>query len=559
MKFLLIAGLLCLCFSQAIAQHIVINEIMYAPVSGTGEPEWIELYNPSDSAITTIGWKFSNHLHTYAVAADTIAPNGYLVLTKDSINFLRKKYSIPDANILQTMLPALVNSGDDIVFKDSLGTIIDSVKYLPSWGGANGTSLERIDYAAPSDSTNFGSCVAPIGATPAALNSISRKDFDLALVGLSDSLISKTDISITVTIENKGRKEISDGTVSLFANSSFPIAQSQITASILPLAKQDITMTWQNADYGRSNITADVNESQDQLRANDTIHSQVYFPIPRNALVINEIMPLTKTGTSEWVELYNNSTCNANLDSTELLVSGLDTIYRFRVTSLTLPPQKYGLIIADSNFYTLFPSLRGQNGIKILNHTNIKLADSGNMVMLINTDTSVIDSLHFYSSWHLPNLTSHSGISLERKQFVAPSTDPNNWGSSLDPHGSTPLAKNSYSNDSIPTAAAIEVQVSPNPFSPDGDGFEDITNITILIPSDKPESITARIYDLRGRLRSTLPVSQSGVLREISLPFAGKDDNGLTLPIGLYTLVVESSSGLFKPQRTGIVIMKKAR
>jgi len=545
--------------NQAVAQHVVINEIMYYPVYKSGEPQWIELFNPTNFSVSTIGWKISNHLRTNSVAADTIEPNGYLILAKDSIIFLQNKYSIPIANILQTNLPDLVHSGDDIVFKDSVGNIIDSVKYSSSWGGPTGISLERIDFAAASDSENFGSCVASIGATPAALNSISRKDLDLALVALSSIPANHSDLSITATIQNKGRKEISDGTVSLFANSSFPLAQSQITSPILPLAKQDITLTWQNADYGRTNITANVNESQDQLHANDTLHSQVYFPTPRNALVINEIMPFTKTGTSEWVELYNNSTCNANLDSTELLVSGIDTIYKFRVTSLILPSQKYGLIIADSNFYTVFPSLHGQNGIKVLNHTNIKLNDSGNMVMLINSDTSVIDSLHFYSSWHLPNLTSHTGISLERKQFTAPSTDPNNWGSSLDPRGSTPLEKNSYSNDSIPTVAAIEVHISPNPFSPDGDGFEDITNITILLPSDKPESITARIYDLRGRLRSTLPVSQSGVLREISIPFAGKDDNGITLPIGLYTLVVESGGGLFMPQRTGIVIMKKAR
>ncbi|MFI5264134.1 MAG: lamin tail domain-containing protein, partial [Candidatus Kapaibacterium sp.] len=238
MKFLFIAGSLLFFLGEALAQHVVINEIMYYPIYKSGEPQWIELFNPTDSAVPTIGWKISNHLHSYPVLADTIAPNGYLILTKDSVNFLRIKYSIPNANILQTTLPDLVHAGDDVVIKDSLGNIIDSVKYSSTWGGPTGISLDRIDYSAPSDSENFGSCIDSFGATPAALNSISRKDFDLAVVSLSDSIINNTDVSITATIQNKGRKEISDGTVSLFTNSNLPITQSQIVSPIAPLGKQ---------------------------------------------------------------------------------------------------------------------------------------------------------------------------------------------------------------------------------------------------------------------------------------------------------------------------------
>jgi hypothetical protein len=555
----LLAGIILgiLTFSRvAMAQHVVINEIMYAPVSKTGEPEWVELFNPTDSAISTIGWSFSNHSHSYPISADTIAPNGYIVLTKDSVNLLRNKYAIPSANILQTTLPALVNTGDVVVIKDSTGKIIDSVQYSPKWGGANGTSLERRDYEAQSDSSNFGSCIAPLGATPSAPNSIARKDFDLAIESFTDSIISPTDISVIASVKNTGRKVVSDGIVSLYAHSTIPISQTQITTPIEPLSKQNISMTWHNADYGRTGMSCIISEVQDELHSNDTIHDEIYFPIPRSAVVINEIMPLTKTGSSEWIELYNNSPCNANLDSTELAVSGIDSIYKFRITSFAMPPHTYGLIIADSNFYMTFPTLRGLEGMKVLNHTNIKLTDSGNMIELLNTDSSIIDSLHFYPTWHSPTVTNHTGISLERKFFNAPSSDPNNWGSSLDPRGSTPLEKNSFSDDTIAAVATIDVTISPNPFSPDGDGFQDAANIIIKIPSVNDELISARLYDLRGRLRSTIASNQRA-LRMLSLQFTGKDDNGLILPVGLYTLVVESASGLFKPQRTGIVIAKK--
>ncbi len=194
----------------------------------------------------------------------------------------------------------------------------------------------------------------------------------------------------------------------------------------------------------------------------------------------------------------------------------------------------------------------------VLNKSTFHLADNGAQVMLLNTNGSTIDSLDYASSWNSPNITNHTGISLEKRYGMGPSTDPLNWASSFDPQGSTPLEKKSNSSDTLPPPTAINIQISPNPFSPDGDGFNDATNITIAIPSENEEIISAKLYDLRGRLRSTIAQNQR-IYRTESYHFDGKDENGTTLPIGLYTLVVESSSSIFKPQRLGVVIIKKAR
>ena len=556
MKYLLIIACISIGARHCLAQHVVINEVMYAPIKP--EPEWVELFNPSDSAVPIGGWTVSNHLRTYTLLPDTIAANGYLVITKDSVQFLKMKYALTNVNILQTTVPPLGNTGDLILFKDSLGNVIDSLRYLPSWGGANGTSLERIDYAAPTDSSNFSTTTDPRGGTPCAANSIARRDFDLALESLSYKAANLNDLAITATIENRGRKIISDGIVSLLSNSGLLLSQSQITVPIPPLQKQDIVLTWQNAGYGRTNITAFVNETLDELHADDTLRAQVYLAVPRNAVVINEIMPTPPTSSSQWIELYNNSANTANMDSTMFHIGVGSKIYNFLIDSLILAPKQYSLIIADSNFFTTFPSLRGHEGIAIVNKSDLKLKDSGNQIILVNSDSSVIDSLHSYASWYPLTVTNHSAISLERKNFNEISTDPNNWNSSHDSSGSTPLRRNSDVPDTTPVASMIDVQISPNPFSPDGDGFDDETEITITIPSDNLEAVTIRLYDLRGRLRSIIPLSQ-GISRTASVRFDGKDDNGTTLPIGLYTLVVESESGLFKPQRKGIVIIKKPR
>ena len=120
---------------------IVINEIMYAPSSG--EPEWVEIYNRSSGEINLNGWGFCDLTSSRIITNGDIfiLPGSFIVLTRDSsiLNF----YNVP-SSIIKFSLPALNNTGDAVVIKDSLGLTIDSLIYSPDWGGDAGRSLERI-------------------------------------------------------------------------------------------------------------------------------------------------------------------------------------------------------------------------------------------------------------------------------------------------------------------------------------------------------------------------------------------------------------------------------
>ncbi len=162
---------------------VVINEIMYSP--STGEPEWVELYNRTATPLNIKKWELFDAASSITITNDDvfIPANSFIVLTKDSsiLNF----YNVP-SEIIKLNLPALNNTGDAIVIKDSIGVLVDSLFYLPSWGGStDGRSLERISVdEASTDSLNWGTSVNIFKATPGSVNSLTQKNFDLTVTDI---------------------------------------------------------------------------------------------------------------------------------------------------------------------------------------------------------------------------------------------------------------------------------------------------------------------------------------------------------------------------------------
>ena len=154
LKIALVAILLFLSVaSYAQQQRIVINEVMYAPISP--EPEWVELYNADTITFNLKNWHISDRITTIKLPSIILTPGSYLLVTKDS-NALKAKYSLSDVAIIQGKLPTYNNDGDQVILSDSLNNTIDSFEYNVDWGGGGGgLSLERYDVFAKSDSIKF--------------------------------------------------------------------------------------------------------------------------------------------------------------------------------------------------------------------------------------------------------------------------------------------------------------------------------------------------------------------------------------------------------------------
>ena len=83
----LAAGGLAVQPALAASGDVVISEIHYNPGTDLDSDEFIELANPSGSAIDVSGWAFTEGITAVLPASTVIAGDGYLVLSPDPARF----------------------------------------------------------------------------------------------------------------------------------------------------------------------------------------------------------------------------------------------------------------------------------------------------------------------------------------------------------------------------------------------------------------------------------------------------------------------------------------
>ncbi|MGA9408401.1 MAG: lamin tail domain-containing protein [Bacteroidota bacterium] len=557
-----------LSFDVGVAQHsIVVNEIMYAPPGNM--PEWIEFYNTSDSAIDIGGWKISGaNAKSKAVIVGSqffIQPGTYFLAASDST--LRDYFSI-SSRVFVVSFSSLNNTTPDaVVLYDDRGVTMDSVWYKPSWGGTRGTSLERIDYYSSSvDSANWKSSVP----SPGYENHDAKKDFDVAVTEASATLVSGG-LRMTASIRNVGRNTASGFSVRFYhdangdsAASPEELLQSINAASLSSGDSMTVQYDWQTTLHGMIPIICAVDFSQDQRTSNNTFLVQAENKFDPQSVVVNEIMYDPLPNRSEFIELFNRSIDTVNLQGWTVMdapsSSGSRSSIKISNTPFFMPPSSYVVISADSTIILQFPSLLYlSTGKLVVANKDLSLNNSGDDVVLADLTNTQIDSVRYSPSWHNPSLnTPTTGRSLERVNPSLGSNDRRNWSSSVAPGGATPGQRNSIFTTSVPSAAHLTL--SPNPFSPDNDGFEDFLAIQYSLPS-ATSMIRVRCFDVQGRLVRTLvnnePAASSG-----TVIWNGLDDNNRRVRIGMYIIVFEaldSSGGVVHTMKDVAVVATKLK
>ncbi len=153
------------------AESIKINEVHYNPPDNTVLEEFIEFYNPTDSAMDMSSWEVSGGV-AYTLPLGSVVPaHGFLVVAQDPATVL-SRYGVP---ALGPWTGGLSSDGETITLRDSNGKKVAGVNYdsefpWPIAADGEGASMALVNPAVDNDlGSSWRSQTPP---TPGATNSV---------------------------------------------------------------------------------------------------------------------------------------------------------------------------------------------------------------------------------------------------------------------------------------------------------------------------------------------------------------------------------------------------
>jgi hypothetical protein len=257
---------------------------------------------------------------------------------------------------------------------------------------------------------------------------------------------------------------------------------------------------------------------------------------------------------SEFIEFLNINGDSVNVGGWKIEdESGND--FRLSQFPLMVPNNSYFILVADSSVefkYGLDETVLQT----IVGVSSLGLVNTGELILLKDVKGNVIDSVWYSDKWQNDNFISTKNISLERINPSLGANDPSNWSSSVKPIGATPGKQNSIYTVNLNKESNISV--SPNPFSPDNDGFEDFTIINYNL-TQATSQVQLKIFDSKGRLVRILENNQASGSSG-SVIFDGIGDDGQALRIGIYIIFLEAINegvGVVETMKTVVVVARK--
>ena len=486
---------------------IVINEIMADPNPPVSLPEYeyIELFNNTGFPLNLEEWTITIGSSIKTFPDISIEANGYLILAKDAAEPELSNYG----RFVGFSGFSLTNSGQIIILQNKEGEIISLVSYSDEWHKNpekenGGWSLEQIDPLSPCmESNNWKASNDPEGGTPGKINSVNAVNYfppQLSRIICIDSLSFQlffTQLMDGSSLNNLQAFNVDKGIgnpVNVIPVD--PDYKSVILEFPIPLQKGIIYTL----------ITTDtLTNCIGQLLP---VNSDLLLGVPETAIsndiVINEILFNPKGNGIDYVELYNRS--NKVIDLKELTVSSVkitlpnppDTITKeISIKGSLMFPENYLVLtknpdIVKQQYYTSDPD--GFIKIESLPAFN---NDKGT-VIISDKSKNMIDVFSYNDDMQYPLLNYLDGVALERINYNRPTQDETNWHSAAENVGfGTPAYKNSQfvEMENIDD----QITISPDVFSPDADGHDDVLNIYYEF-NEPGYTANISIYDSKGRL-----------------------------------------------------------
>ena len=535
---------------------VVVTEFMpdETPVVSLPEWEFVELMNRSPITLDLTGWQIRDASASGVATFPSVSlDSGELLIICPTSGEVA--YSAFGTTVGLSDWPSLNNDGDDIRILTESGFAVHEISYNDDWyqdadKAEGGWSVEMIN---PSNPTlglcNWRASVSPTQGTPGGLNSVNL-DFEddsppdlLGAIKVSDTTIRVTfsEAMDSVSMVENTRWLISpelgvpefvlpegpDYTTALLMVSPFPGVQAGV---LYTLEVNDVTDCAGNPVGMFNTVEFGEAESPDSLD-----------------LIINEILYDPATGGRDYIEIFNRSDKILDLKPLFILEGDLENpgewIDEGRLSEenrLILPGEYIALSEDAEPILAQFTTTNPSGVVTVPDMPSWPDSDNEGVVALqyrIGADVRTLDQVRYSEDWHFDLLDSEEGVSLERIDTEAPSQDENNWHSAASSIGfGTPAMVNSVITEGV-DPGQNQVTVSPEVFSPDQDGVDDLLRIDYRF--EAPGNVAnITVYDSRGRPVRTLANNQ---LLEVQgfLTWDGTRDSGEKAKIAPYIVWVE--------------------
>ena len=517
--------------------ELVINELYPDPdpqISNLPDAEFVEIFNTTQKALNLNGLSITDGISTTSLPNEILLPGEYAIIIDDdfTLNYLNYGKLIPVSS-----LPSLNNSSDQIVIYSQSQTI-DRVNYNSSWYGSaekagGGYTLERISpFDFCSGDENWKGSDHPDGGTPGSENSVFDPNStvpDPALTSVKiDSLkgiraVFNRRVDSTTIISANFELSPNPGIDSVYYSPSEPNEAIIIIASDL-VAGQNYTLTATNILDCAGAIIGSGNS--------------VDFSLPtRGTVVINEVLFNPRSGGSDFVELYNPNDMPVDVTGWGFQYvsnNGDTSVNAFENQQYVIEPDGYVVLTEEpENILLEYPNAVEEN---IFESDLPTYPNDEGRVTLVSTLSDTIDDFYYNEDYHFELLNDLNGISLERISHERNTMDATNWHSASEVVGfATPGYENSQGANL--EVEPNEITVSPETFSPDNDGYNDVVSIGYEL--DEPGYVAnIKIFDSNGREVKEL-ANNKLLDRKGALSWNGINENSEKCGVGVYVIYVE--------------------
>ncbi len=550
-------------FYTPMQYDIVIDEIMADPTPQVGLPknEWIELRNTSSFAISLQGWTIADISgQSGAMPNFILQPDSFVIVcTGSAVTELA-----PFGKVISvTNFPSLDNDGDLISLFSATGKTIHAVQYTSEWyqnelKKNGGWTLEMVDTKNPcSGITNWKASNNVSGGTPGQKNSTDRVNNDDSPPKLLRAFTINTN-TITL-VYDEPLDSLKAATVSNYTIDNGITAVSATGVSPV-FDKVNIVLSAPiNAGTIYTITSTNVTDCKGNLIRSKTIAK---FGLSQEAdsfdIVINEILFNPKPLGADYIELYNRS--QKIIDLSHIYIANrngsntISSIQQLTAESILLFPGDFIVLTFDpaavkAQYITTNPDAF------VMVQSMPSYPDDAGYVIILNSQGTIVDEVAYSDKWHFPLVSNTEGVSLERIDYYGRSVQSNFHSAATSAGYGTPTYKNSQYR--LNELVQGEIKVTPDIFSPDNDGIDDLATIGYNFPSPGyVANIT--IFDASGRpVRYLQRNSLSGINGYYR--WDGLDDKSIQLPQGIYIIYTEifNTEGKKKQFKNSIVLARK--